>query len=87
MPTAHRSAAVPQANFSLCEIVWRDSGRMAGVPCFTGTRVSITALFDCLEAGDSILEFTEDFPGVSHEQIVGALYHGNSALLRSGVAP
>ena len=35
--------------------------RMSGVPCFKGTRVPVTHLFDYLEAGDSLGDFLRDF--------------------------
>lgn len=47
--------------------------RMSGVPCFTGTRVPVTHLFDYLEAGDSLDEFLTDFPTVTREQTLGVL--------------
>ena len=50
-----------------------DPERMSGVPCFTGTRVPITHLFDYLEAGDSLGEFLNDFPTVTREQALGVL--------------
>ena len=39
----------------------------------TGTRVPVTYLFDCLEAGDSLTEFLNDFPSVTREQVLGVL--------------
>ena len=50
-----------------------DPERMSGVPCFTGTRVPVTHLFDYLEAGDSLGEFLNDFPTVTREQALGVL--------------
>lgn len=47
--------------------------RMGGVPCFKGTRVPVSQLFDYLEAGDSLVEFLTDFPTVSREQALGVL--------------
>lgn len=41
-----------------------------GMPVFAGTRVPVKNLTDCLEAGDSIDSFLEDFPSVSRLQIV-----------------
>jgi len=41
----------------------------SGEPVFTGTRLPIKNLFDHLRGGDSIYEFLEDFPSVSHEQV------------------
>jgi uncharacterized protein (DUF433 family) len=43
---------------------------LGGTPVFTGTRVPIKNLTDCLEAGDSINEFLEDFPSVSRAQVI-----------------
>ena len=62
-------------------VVWQDPDRMSGAPCFAGTRVPIKALFDYLEAGDSIKTFLDDFPGVSREQVLGALRLGKEQLL------
>lgn len=42
---------------------------MGGSLVFSGTRVPIRNLFDCLVAGDSIKEFLEDYPTVSFEQV------------------
>ncbi len=54
-------------------VVWQDPECLSGAPCFAGTRVPIKALFDYLEAGDSLNDFLEDFPGVTKEQALGAL--------------
>jgi uncharacterized protein (DUF433 family) len=47
--------------------------RMSGAPCFKGTRVPATHLFDYLEAGDSLGDFLNDFPTVTREQVLGVL--------------
>jgi uncharacterized protein (DUF433 family) len=44
-----------------------DLEKMSGVPCFIGTRVPITNLFDYLEAGDNLDEFLTDFPTLTRE--------------------
>jgi uncharacterized protein (DUF433 family) len=54
-------------------IVWINPLRMGGTPCFTGTRVPIKTLFDYLEAGDSLDDFFEGFPGVSREQAIAVI--------------
>jgi uncharacterized protein (DUF433 family) len=46
---------------------------LSGQPVFTGTRVPVETLFDHLEAGVSLDEFLEDFPGVSKEQAISLL--------------
>ncbi len=53
--------------------VWVDPERMGGTPCFRGTRVPVDHLFDYLEAGNTLAEFLDDFPGVSREQALAAL--------------
>jgi uncharacterized protein (DUF433 family) len=63
------------------QVVWEDSERMHGTPCFTGTRVPIKTLFDYLEAGDSLTEFLDSFPGVTEEQAVSAQQLGKQELL------
>ena len=50
-----------------------DRERMGGAPCFKGTRVPVSHLFDYFEAGDSLNEFLTDFPTVSREQALGVL--------------
>ena len=44
-----------------------------GVPCFAGTRVPVSSLFDHFKKGYTIDEFLADFPTVSKEQIEGVL--------------
>lgn len=55
------------------EFIEVDPGRMSGAPCFRGTRVPVTHLFDYLEAGDSLGDFLKDFPSVTREQALGVL--------------
>jgi uncharacterized protein (DUF433 family) len=53
---------------------------MHGTPCFAGTRVPITNLFDYLEEGSSTEEFFEDFPTVTREQVIAVLELAKSRL-------
>ena len=46
---------------------------LSGQPVFTGTRVPVETLFDHLEAGVSLDEFLEDFPGVYRNQAISLL--------------
>lgn len=46
---------------------------MGGTPVFTGTRVPVQTLFDYLEAGETIDDFLEGFPSVSHNQVIALL--------------
>ncbi len=43
---------------------------LGGTPVFVGTRVPIKNLTDCLEAGETIDGFLDDFPSVSRAQVV-----------------
>ena len=61
-------------------IVHSDPEIMGGEAVFVGTRVPVRNLFDCLEAGDSLDEFLESFPGVTRDQAVAALEIGRGAV-------
>ena len=62
-----------QPGHPLFGIVWVNRERMSGAPCFSGTRVPIRSLFDHIQGGDSITTFLEDFPPVTHEQVIALL--------------
>lgn len=70
-----------QPGHPLFGVVWINRERVSGAPCFYGTRVSIATLFDCLEAGESLEEFLDDFEGVSREQAEAVLSLARSQLL------
>lgn len=63
------------------EVVNVDPERMSGVPCFTGTRVPISHLFEFLESGESLDEFLDQFPSVRREQALGALELSKESLI------
>jgi uncharacterized protein (DUF433 family) len=44
-----------------------------GLPCFTGTRVPVSSLFDHLQRGYTVEQFIEDFPTVAREQVDAVL--------------
>jgi uncharacterized protein (DUF433 family) len=54
-------------------IIVRDPEIPGGEPVFLGTRVPFQALLDYLEAGDTLDEFLEHFPGVTRDMAVAAL--------------
>ena len=62
-----------------------DPETMGGTPVFTGTRVPIQALFDYIETGETIEEFLENFPSVSHEQTVEVLEKAKSIITKEKV--
>lgn len=61
-------------------LITSDPEILGGTPVFTGTRVPVKNLTDCLEAGDSIDEFLDDFPSVSRAQIVEFLEEARARL-------
>jgi uncharacterized protein (DUF433 family) len=60
-------AANPQS------VIIQDPEILSGEPVFRGTRVPFQTLLDYLEAGDTLDEFLEQYPGVSREQAIAAL--------------
>ncbi|HEY3081601.1 MAG TPA: DUF433 domain-containing protein [Chloroflexota bacterium] len=54
-------------------LVDRSPDVMSGQAVFSGTRVPIRTLFDCLQAGERLDDFLADFPTVRREQAVGLL--------------
>lgn len=54
-------------------VIHSDPEIMGGVPVFVGTRVPFKALVDYVEAGHDIDEFLDDFPSVTHEQVMAVL--------------
>jgi uncharacterized protein (DUF433 family) len=59
---------------------------MSGTPVFRGTRVPIQNLFDCLEDGETVEQFLEQFPTVTREQVSGVLELSKERLLDSEAA-
>ncbi len=56
---------------------------MGGTPVFSGIRVPVQTLLDCLEAGDSIDEFLAGFLSVSREQVIEFLEQAKDRLVAS----
>ena len=63
------------------ELIEVDPEKMSGTPVFRGTRVPIKNLFDCLEDGDSLDGFLDQFPTVTKDQALGALELSKESLL------
>lgn len=55
------------------DVILRDSDVLGGTAVFVGTRVPVATLFDYLEAGETIEDFLDGFPGVTREQVVAVL--------------
>ena len=60
--------------------------KMSGTPVFRGTRVPIQNLFDCLEDGETIEQFLEQFSTVTRAQVSGVLELSKERLLDSEAA-
>lgn len=54
-------------------LVTHDPEIMSGALCFTGTRVPVKNLFDCLEGSSLLKAFLEDFASVSRDRAVAVL--------------
>lgn len=67
-------------------LIWINPGRMSGEPCFFGTRVPVRTMFEYLEAGDTLDDFLDGFPGVTREQAVAVLELARKGLLSSSHA-
>ena len=53
--------------------IMRDPDILGGTPVFRGTRVPVQTVIDYFSAGQSLGEFLDDFPSVTHEQVVQVL--------------
>ncbi|MDO9529340.1 MAG: DUF433 domain-containing protein [Syntrophales bacterium] len=62
-------------------IIISNVGILGGTPVFQGTRVPVQTLLDYLEADDSIETFLDDFPTVTHKQVVAVLEVAKEKLL------
>jgi uncharacterized protein (DUF433 family) len=60
-----------------------DPEKLGGTPVFYGTRVPIQNLFDCLEGGESLGEFLDQFPTVAREQALAVLEESKERLILS----
>lgn len=67
------------------DLLWQDPDRMSGAICFFGTRIPVSFLFDYLESGRSIEEFSTDYEidADTARQVVHLATVGFSALLES----
>jgi uncharacterized protein (DUF433 family) len=54
-------------------LVSMDTERLGGTPCFAGTRVPVSYLWEYLIKGKTLETFLEDFEGVPREEAVAVL--------------
>ena len=62
-------------------VIVQDPDVHSGDPVFRGTRVPFQTLLDYLEAGDTLDEFLEQYPGVSRETAIAALEEAKALVL------
>ena len=63
-----------------CPAVERVAGKLGGSWVFRGTRIPVRALFENLEAGASVDDVVEWFPGVTREQLLAVLRYAEQSL-------
>lgn len=57
----------------LSELVVSDPDVMSGAPCFRGTRVPVSVLFENLAAGMTVDEILEAWPSLRREDLLAVL--------------
>ena len=62
------------------KLVNKDPEILGGTPVFSGTRVPIRILIECLEAGDRLDDFLESYPTVSRNQAIDMLKRAKAIL-------
>lgn len=65
------------------QLIERDAEKLGGTPVFYGTRVPVKNLFDCLEGGESLDDFLDQFPTVTREQAIAVLKASKESFLTS----
>jgi uncharacterized protein (DUF433 family) len=66
--------------WSRCQAVERQAGKVSGAWVFQGTRVPVRALFENIESGASVDEFLKWFPGVTKQQVDAVLEYVSADL-------
>ena len=67
-------------DWSACDAVERDPGKVSGAWVFKRTRIPVAALFENLEDGASVDQFLEWFPGVPRGHVEAVLAHALRSL-------
>lgn len=67
-------------DWTQCSAVERAPEKVSGVWVFKGTRVPVRALFENFEAGATVDQFIEWFPGVTRQQVEAVLEHAEKSL-------
>ena len=67
-------------DWSQCTEVEQNPKKVSGDSVFCGTRIPVSALFENIDAGATIEEFIEWFPGVTRKQIEAVLSFASKSL-------
>ena len=70
-------------DWSMCDAIEQDVNKVSGAWLFRGTRIPIAALFENLEDGADVDDFTQWFPGVTPKQVRAVLEHAARSALAS----
>ena len=62
-------------------VIVQDPEILSEQPLFLGTRVPFQSLLDYLEAGDTLGQFLEQFPGVTRADAIAALEEAKALVL------
>jgi uncharacterized protein (DUF433 family) len=81
LPRGERQELAARLLAQESSVVSADPEVMSGAPVFKGTRVLVQTLIEYLEAGDSIDDFLEGFPSVTHEQVIAFLEETKARVL------
>jgi uncharacterized protein (DUF433 family) len=63
----------------LLERISIDPNVCFGKPCIRGTRIGVSLILDFLASGATEAEILEDYPSLSHEDILAAIAYGAEA--------
>ncbi len=64
----------------------RSAEVLGGALVFAGTRVPFQTFIDYLKAGESLVDFLDDFPTVTRDQIIAVLENAQQSLMRESSA-
>lgn len=67
-------------NWDNCTAVERGPNKLGGALVFRGTRMPVSTLFENLQAGATVEQFLEWFPGMTREQVDAVINHETSQM-------
>jgi uncharacterized protein (DUF433 family) len=67
--TMTRTHTVPEIDWTQCELIEQVPGKVSGRPIVRGTRILPDAIVNSYDAGGTLDDIHEDYPGLSIPQI------------------